>query len=413
MRGSQSVNPFVAAYGAVAVQVLAHRELHTKDGAHPSERSTRHVALALPAGITYRAGDHLGVIPRNSEAQIARVAAHFGLDLATRIRLHKNDARKTALPVEEPVLLADLLANYVEVQDVASRSQLHAMLAHTGCPPDQKRLAALAGDDKASAARYSAEVLLPRKSLLDLLEEFSACTLPFNVYLELLAPLRPRYYSISSSPLQNERECSITVGVVRDVAKSGRGKYRGVCSNYLARLEPGETIYAFVRDTKSAFRLPEDARTLLIMVGPGTGLAPFRGFLQERAVLHARGEEVGPSLLFFGCRHPQQDFIYESELRTFEEQGLAQLRVACSRAQADRKVYVQDLMRQESAEVWRLLQQGAIVYICGDASAMAPAVRRAFAEIYREQQRASEPEAEQWLNELSVQGRYRVDVWGN
>lgn len=406
-------NPFVAAYGAVPMRVLENRELHTKSGAYPSERSTRHVALALPAGLNYRAGDHLGIIPRNSEEQIRRVAAHFGLDPETRLRLRKNDARKTSLPIDEPVRLADLLAHYVELQDVASRTQLRAMLEHTACPPDQKKLQALTGDDEASAARYRASVLAPHKSLLDLLEEFPACTMPFNVYLELLAPLRPRYYSISSSPLPSASECTITVGVVNASAKSGHGDYRGVCSNYIAQLEPGEMVYAFVRDTKSAFRLPTDARTPLLMVGPGTGLAPFRGFLQERAFLQATGVEIGPSLLFFGCRHPQQDFIYESELRAFEQLGLTRLHTAFSREQAERKVYVQDLLREQSDEVWQLIQQGAVIYICGDAGKMAPDVRRTFASIYQEQQGASEQEAEQWLSTLSAQGRYLVDVWGS
>lgn len=410
---SSTRNPFVAAYGAVPMRVLANRELLTKSGAHPSERSTRHIALALPAELNYRAGDHLGIIPRNSEEQIRRVAAHFGLDPETRIRLRKNAARKTSLPVDEPLRLADLLAHYVELQDVASRAQLRAMLEHTECPPDVKKLRVLAGDDEQSATRYRATVLTPRKSLLDLLEEFPACTMPFNVYLEQLAPLRPRYYSISSSPLPATGECSITVGVVRAPAKSGHGEYRGVCSNYVAQLAPGETVYAFVRDTKSAFRLPEDARTPLLMVGPGTGLAPFRGFLQERAYLQATGVEVGPSLLFFGCRHSQQDFIYESELRAFEQLDLARLHVAFSREQAERKVYVQDLIREQQRAVWQLMQQGAVIYICGDAGKMAPDVRRAFAGIYQEQQGASAQEAEQWLSDLSAQGRYLVDVWGS
>ena len=411
LAAAATANPFVVAYGAAPMRVLENRELHAKSGAHPSERSTRYVALALPTGISYRAGDHLGIIPRNSAEQIKRVAAYFGLDPEARIRLLKSDARKTSLPVDEPVRLVDLLAHYVELQDVASRAQLRAMLAHNQCPPEQKKLQAWLGDDEASVASYRAAILAPRKSLLDLLEEFPACTMPFNVYLEQLVPLRPRYYSISSSPLPDTDQCDITVAVVSAPAKSGRGEYRGVCSNYVAQLAPGETIYAFVRDTKSAFRLPEDARTPLLMVGPGTGLAPFRGFLQERACLQANGVEVGPSLLFFGCRHAQQDFIYESELRAFEQLSLTGLQVAFSREQEERKVYVQDLIREHQREVWQLIQQGAVIYICGDASKMAPDVRRAFASIYQEQQGASVQEAEQWLSDLSAQGRYRVDVW--
>jgi cytochrome P450/NADPH-cytochrome P450 reductase len=236
--------------------------------------------------------------------------------------------------------------------------------------------------------------------------------MPFHVYLELLSPLRPRYYSISSSPLQDDRACSITVAVVSGEAKSGQGEYHGACSTYLSSRQVGDTIFAFVRDTHSSFRLPKDTRTPLIMVGPGTGLAPFRGFLQERTVQKNAGQPVGPALLFFGCRNSQQDFIYESELRDFERQGIAQLSVACSREQ-EQKVYVQDLLREQRNEVWQHLQAGAVIYVCGDASQMAPAVRRTFASIYQEYMDATAEPAEQWLNELTRQNRYLVDVWGN
>lgn len=412
LTGERPVNPFVASYGAVALRVLENRELHTKDGLNPSERSTRHIALALPEGMSYRAGDHLGVIARNSPAQVQRVAAHFGFDQETRVRLHKRDGRKTNLPVEKPVLVFDLLSDFVELQEVASRSQIKAMVEYTECPPDKKKLQALSGDTEDSAALYRSEVLAKRKSLIDLLEEFRACTMPFHVYLELLSPLRPRYYSISSSPLANARECSITVGVVRGEARSGHDEYQGVCSTYLSSRQAGDTIFAFVRDTHSSFRLPEDVRTPLIMVGPGTGLAPFRGFLQERVVQKNAGQPVGPTLLFFGCRNSQQDFIYESELRDFGRQGITQLFVACSREQ-EQKVYVQDRISEHRNEVWQQIQAGAVIYVCGDASQMAPAVRRTFASIYQEQMEAPVEQAEQWLNELTRQNRYLVDVWGS
>jgi cytochrome P450/NADPH-cytochrome P450 reductase len=149
----------------------------------------------------------------------------------------------------------------------------------------------------------------------------------------------------------------------------------------------------------------------MIMVGPGTGLAPFRGFLQERAALKAQGKEVGPSRLYFGCRHPQQDFIYEDELQAFAEQGVTQLSVAFSRLNGQ-KTYVQDKIKQEQDQVWHLLQQGATIYICGDASKMAPDVRKAFAAIYAAKMGTSEQEANQWLDELTAQDRYLVDVWG-
>jgi cytochrome P450 / NADPH-cytochrome P450 reductase len=227
----------------------------------------------------------------------------------------------------------------------------------------------------------------------------------------MLPPLRPRYYSISSSPLRDVSRCSITVAVVEGPARSGRGTFQGVCSSYLLGQPEGGHVHAFVKDTRSAFRLPDDPTTPIIMIGPGTGLAPFRGFLQERAALRAAGRTVGPGLLFFGCRHPRQDFIYEDELRGFAEQGVARLFACFSRLDSEPKIYVQDQVLRERAEVWKLLQAGAVVYVCGDASRMAPDVRRAFVAIYRQETGADERAAESWIDGLTAANRYLVDVW--
>jgi cytochrome P450/NADPH-cytochrome P450 reductase len=407
----QQMSPFVNSFGAKPMTVRVNRELHHKDGPHPSERSTRHIELELPEGVSYRAGDHLGVIPHNSSDLVKRAAERFGFTRDPFIRLHRTTSRKTFLPVEQTISVWQLLADYVELQDVATRSQIQTLADYTECPPEKIRLAAMAGNDEASIARYKEEVLAKRKSLIDLMEEFPACVLPFEVYLEMLSPLRPRYYSISSSPLADERCCSITVAVVEGQARSGRGDFQGVCTNYLRRQPEGSVIYAFVKDTKSAFRLPDDPAMPIVMIGPGTGLAPFRGFLQERTSLKAQGKQIGRSLLFFGCRHPQQDFIYEDELRRFEEEGVTELATAFSRVEGQKKCYVQDEVYARRDEVWRMIEEGAVVYVCGDASRMAPDVRRTFAAIYCEKTGADEAATEQWLNDLMAQNRYLVDVW--
>ena len=404
---SGEASPFVDSLGARAMRIAANRELHTKTGPEASSRSTRHLELELPDGVAYRAGDHLGVIPRNADATVQRVAARFGLDPAASVRLRPAASRKTFLPVDQAIRVDRLLGDYVELQDPATRRQLQEMAASTECPWTRPRLLALTENE----ARYREEVLGRRKSVIDLLEEFPACPLPFNRYLEMLPPLRPRYYSISSSPLQDPRRCSITVAVVEGPARSGRGTFRGVCSSHLLRQPEGAHIHAFVKDTKSAFRLPEDPATPIIMIGPGTGLAPFRGFLQERAALRAAGRPVGPALLFFGCRHPRQDFIYEDELRGFAEQGVARLFACFSRLADEQKTYVQDQVLRQGAEVSKLLQAGAVVYVCGDASRMAPDVRRAFAAIHRQETGGDERAAEAWLDGLTAANRYLVDVW--
>src|SRR5713101_2445691 len=402
-------SPFGDSLGARAMRIAVNRELHTKTGPDASPRSTRHLELELPEGVAYRAGDHLGVIPRNVDATVRRVAARFGLDPAASVRLRLGASRKTFLPVDQPIRVGQLLGDYVELQDPATRRQIQELAAHTECPWTRPRLLAIASDE----GRFREEVLARRKSLIDLLEEFPAGQLPFNRYLEMLPPLRPRYYSISSSPLQDERRCSVTVAVVDGPARSGRGSFQGVCSSYLLRQPEGGQIHAFVKDTKSAFRLPADPATPIIMIGPGTGLAPFRGFLQERAARRAAGRTVGPALLFFGCRHPRQDFIYEDELRGFAEQGVARLFACFSRLADEQKTYVQDQVLRQRAEVWQLLQAGAVVYVCGDASRMAPDVRRAFAAIHRQETGGDERAAEVWLDGLTAENRYLVDVWAS
>ena len=210
-----------------------------------------------------------------------------------------------------------------------------------------------------------------------------------------------------ASPSVDAGRASVTVGVVRSPARSGRGTFEGVCSNFLARVEAGDTVHGFVRATTAeGFGLPEDPQRPVIMVGPGTGLAPFRGFLQERAARKARGQALGDAMLFFGCRHPEQDFIYADELKRFAADGIVDLHTAFSRA-GGRKAYVQDQIREQGEAVWKLLQAGAHVYVCGDGSRMEPDVRRTLSDIAREHGEDSEA----WMEKMLSSQRYVLDVW--
>jgi cytochrome P450/NADPH-cytochrome P450 reductase len=148
------------------------------------------------------------------------------------------------------------------------------------------------------------------------------------------------------------------------------------------------------------------------MIGPGTGLAPFRGFLQERAALKAEGKTLGPAVLFFGCRHPEQDYIYREELEKFASDGLVDLNVAFSRLDG-KKTYVQHLIAEKGDQVWSALQNGAIVFVCGDGSRMEPQVREQFAQLYCDKTGQSEDAANAWLNDLTEKRRYVLDVWAS
>jgi cytochrome P450/NADPH-cytochrome P450 reductase len=159
-------------------------------------------------------------------------------------------------------------------------------------------------------------------------------------------------------------------------------------------------VQAFVKETKVGFRLPVDPAAPIVMIGPGTGLAPFRGFLRERAALKAQGRSLGAAMLFFGCRHPEQDFIYADELAEHARAGIVDLHVAFSRHDG-KKTYVQDLLKDQADRVRVMIEQGAIVYVCGDGGRMEPDVKRALAAIH----------GEAGVAKLAADNRYVLDVW--
>ena len=405
-----AVNAIVALGGAAPMKVLVNTELQNRLGANASDRSTRHVEVQLPSGVTYRVGDHLSVVPRNDPVLVDSVARRFGFLPADQIRLQVAEGRRAQLPIGDTVSVGRLLSEFVELQQVATRKQIQIMSEHTRCPVTKPKLLAYVGDDTAASEHYRAGILGKRKSVFDLLEEHPACELPFHAYLEMLSLLAPRYYSISSSPSGDPQRCSVTVAVVKAPANSGRGIYKGICSNYLAGRRAGEMIQATVRETKAGFRLPDEAAVPIIMVGPGTGLAPFRGFLQERAARKARGAALGPAMLFFGCRHPDQDYLYADELKAFEASGITELHTAFSRAEGP-KTYVQDLVAAQQERVWSLIEDGAIIYVCGDGGKMEPDVKAALVAIYRERKGADAEAGLRWIDDLGTSNRYVLDVW--
>jgi cytochrome P450/NADPH-cytochrome P450 reductase len=405
-----AVNAVMVLGGVAPMRILMNSELQNKSGAHASDRSTRHIEVQLPENVSYRVGDHLSLVPRNDPVLVDSLARRFAFLPADQIRLQVAEGRRAQLPVGEAISVGRLPTEFVELQQIATRKQIQIMAEYTRCPVTRPKLEAFFGDDAASTERYRSEVLGKRKSVFDLLEEHPACELPFHAYLEMLSLLAPRYYSISSSPSSDPSRCSVTVGVVQGAASSGRGVYKGVCSNYLAGRRAGDVVHATVRETKAGFRLPDDPSKPIIMIGPGTGLAPFRGFLQERAARKTKGATLGPAMLFFGCRHPDQDYLYADELKGFAAEGIVDLHVAFSRADG-RKTYVQNLIAELKDRVWNLIEHGAITYVCGDGGKMEPGVKAALMAIYREQTRADQNAALRWIDDLGTTQRYVLDVW--
>ncbi|MFE2407431.1 cytochrome P450 [Kitasatospora sp. NPDC059408] len=366
------------------------------DPAYP--RVKRLVRLALPDGVEYRTADHLTVLPQNDPALVERAAKVLGADLDTVLSIVAH--RRTGLAVDRPLTVRELLTHHVELQDRPTAEQRLVLAGLNPCPPEAAALRALPDDD-------------PR-TLVDLVEDNPALreALTWPVLLELLPSIRPRHYSISSSPGQDPAHVDLMVSVLSAPARSGRGTFRGTGSGHLARVAVGDTVLARVQPCREAFRIGHGA-TPVIMIAAGTGLAPFRGAVADRHRDVAAGAGLAPALLYFGCDLPDADYLHRTELETAERAGAVSLRPAFSEAPEDGRRFVQDRIAAEADEVWQLLAAGAEVYVCGDGARMAPGVREAFRALYRSHTPggADEQQAEAWLQSLIDAGRYVQDVY--
>ncbi len=388
--------------------IVENRELANL--AMPNARSKHHIEVALPEGMHYRAGDYLAVLPLNPAVNVDRALHRFGLAYDAQVKIHLVSGGQTFFPTDQPVTVGELLASYVELGSPATHKQVELLIVSTPCPPEKQALTALLADD----ATYEAEILHKRVSVLDLLERTPSCGLTFAAFLQMLAPLKTRQYSISSSPLWSADHCTLTLAVVDAPALSGQGRYYGAASTHLAQARPGTKIPMTVRPSQVAFHPPESLEKPLIMVCAGTGIAPFRGFLQDRAarIAEAAGQPFGPALLFFGCTHPDVDFLYKEELTQWEAEGILRVHPAFSNASTGDVKYVQDRLWQDRAEVVELVKQGATFFVCGDGRRMAPGVYATCVRIYQEATHATQEQAEQWISTMErLHGRYVADVF--
>ncbi|MEU5312177.1 cytochrome P450 [Streptomyces sp. NPDC021562] len=382
-----------ARHGLVPMTVTEAYDL-TAAG-HP--RTKRFLRVALPDGVTYRTADHLTVLPVNAPALVTRAAAALGVDLDAVLDIRATRPRRDGLAVDRPLTVRELLTHHVELQERPNARQLSLLAEADPCPPERAALAALADDPRTPAAD-------PR-TLVELVEDHPALrgALDWPRLLELLTPLKPRHYSISSSPAADPRHADLMISLLEAPARSGKGRYRGTGSGHLASLRPGDTLLARVQPCREAFRVDHTAP--VVMIAAGTGLAPFRGAVADRAAARAAGAELPPALCYFGCDAADADFLHAEELRTAQAAGAVSLRPAFSTA----GTFVQHRVAAEADEVWALLAAGAKVYVCGDGGRMAPGVREAFRTMYRD--RTPGGDAEQWLNSLVAEGRYVEDVY--
>ncbi len=353
-----------------------------------SNKDTRHFEVSLAgSGLEYVVGDSMGVFCQNDPELVDEIIERLELDPATMV---------TTPAKREAPLRQALLEDCIITQ------------------PDKKFLKAIV--EKAEAAPLLSELLTPERKddlaeylwgmeVVDFLIQHQSVRFEAQEFVSTLRKLQPRLYSIASSLKAHPEEVHFTIATV-EYESHGRQR-KGVCSTWLAQRAGDGPVPVFVHTAKG-FRLPEDGTTPIIMVGPGTGIAPFRAYLEERKATGASGK----NWLFFGEQHAATDFLYREEFETYQQDGLlTKFHTAFSRDQ-DHKIYVQERMRENAAEIWQWLdQEGAHFFVCGDASRMAKDVDKALHDIIEQQGGKSPDEAAAYVEDLKKEHRYKRDVY--
>jgi sulfite reductase (NADPH) flavoprotein alpha-component len=352
-----------------------------------SERETRHLELSLEgSGLTYEPGDALGIYPENRPELVEELIEAAGWKADELVPAGKDGD----LP------LAEALSRHYEIT-LLTRPLLQQAAELTG--------SAKLKELTAPGHEQELKDYIAGRDLVDLIRGFDLKGVPAKTFVPLLRKLPPRLYSIASSLKAHPDEVHLTI---RKVVYEAHGRTRyGVCSTYVAeRAEPGSELPVFVQHNEN-FRLPADPDTPIIMIGPGTGVAPFRAFLEEREETGAGGK----SWLFYGDQHFLTDFLYQIEWQRWLKDGvLTRMDVAFSRDQ-EHKIYVQHRMLEKAKELYAWLEEGAVVYVCGDKSRMAHDVHAALETILRQEGGLSEEAAAEYLKRMQQERRYQRDVY--
>ncbi|CEH28692.1 sulfite reductase subunit alpha [Aneurinibacillus migulanus] len=353
-----------------------------------SSKETRHIELSLKGSdLSYVPGDCLGIIPENDPELVAALLGEMKWDEKMDVTINKQG---DTLPLKEA------LTTHFEITLLTKK-----IIQQAAELTENEELQKLVSNENINQLKE----YIDGRDLLDLLRDFGPWKASAQEIVSLLRKIPPRLYSIASSISANPEEVHLTIGAVRYMAH-GRER-KGVCSVLCAeRLQEGDTLPVFIQQNKH-FNLPESQDKDIIMVGPGTGIAPFRSFIQERAV----NEATGRSWLFFGDQHVASDFLYQNELEKYQKDGvLTRLETAFSRDTAQ-KVYVQHKMLENSKELFEWIENGAYFYVCGDKQYMAKDVHNTLINIIEKEGVMTREAAEAYLNDMQKQGRYQRDVY--
>ncbi len=360
-----------------------------------SAKETRHFVVDIRGSeLSYTVGDSLGVFPVNRPAEVAELIEALGASGDELVS-------PAMLKLDQPISLHEALTHRLALASPTPKL-LNALAEKVTAPAEKSKLADLLDPEK----KEMLKVWLEQRAYIDVLTEFPSGSLSPQEFVDLQRKLMPRLYSIASSPRVSPQAIHLTVAIVR-YETNDRDRV-GVCSTFMAdRVFENETdVPVFV--SNSHFGLPEDhADRDIIMVGPGTGIAPFRAFVQERAAMGASGR----NWVFFGDQHEATDFLYAEEWADYVAKGqVTHLSLAWSRDQAE-KVYVQDKMRENGAELWSWLQGNGIFYVCGDAKRMAKDVDQALHDIVIEHGEMTPEDAVEFVKQLKKDKRYQRDVY--
>ncbi|CAG8360342.1 unnamed protein product [Penicillium salamii] len=400
------------------------------------DRNCLHMEISIAgSNLSYQTGDHIAVWPTNAGAEVDRFLEVFGItDKRHSVISIKGIDVTAKIPIPTPTTYDAAVRYYMEACAPVSRQFVSTLAAFA---PDEESKAEIVrlGNDKDYFHEKITNQCFNIAQALQSITSKPFTAVPFSLLIEGLNKLQPRYYSISSSSLVQKDKISITA-VVESVRLPGASHMvKGVTTNYLLALkqkqngdpqpDPHGLTYSItgprnkydgfhvpVHVRHSNFKLPSDPSKPIIMVGPGTGVAPFRGFIQERAALAAKGEKVGTTLLFFGCRKSDEDFIYQDQFKIWQDQMGDSLKIvtAFSR-EGSEKVYVQHRLKENATLVSELLKQKANFYVCGDAANMAREVNLVLGHIIAEQRGMPAERGEEMVKHMRSSGSYQEDVW--
>jgi len=396
-------NPFLSL-------VTINRELH-KAG----DRSCMHIELDISGSkIRYETGDHVAVYPTNNPESVDKIGKLLDVDLDelfSLVSIDEDSHRKHPFPC--PCSYRTALTHYLDITCLPYTHVLKEISDYASDPKEKEMLKLMGSSTPEGKTLYQDWVHHNCRNIVQILEDLPSLKPPLEHLCELLPRLQSRYYSISSSPKISPERIHITAVLVEYATPTGRTN-KGVATSWLSKKRPDNgtkpTVPIFVR--KSQFRLPAQPQTPIIMIGPGTGLAPFRGFIQERNFQREQGKPVGDTILYFGCRKASEDYLYEDEIKEYMDNGtLTNVYLAFSRDQKD-KVYVSHLLRQNAEEVWKVVgENNGHIYICGDARNMARDVHNIIKDICMEHGKMSDGDAVKFIKKMEFQKRYSADVW--